>query len=219
MTGASVINASVEAFVHRHAGPIAASKASSSSPPAAKRLRPTRSDGGGRANRSSTLASRPSRRDRGSAGAPQDAFPAVGRAFTFEPHPLSFFFFSSNPRRRCSAPPTIVAKLRLLAATGLSGSIVLHFERALAGALRARLSVPAFLVARLRGLRRQSASILSASTVRALPAISLPRGRACGLPSTSVPRFEEPGGAGAFRSDPRGAGRVRPDAEANALLG
>src|SRR5262249_60300180 len=57
---------------------------------------------------------------------------ALGRkaaALTFEPHPRSFF----RPNEPLFRLTDERAKLRLLAATGLSGAIVLRFDAALAG--------------------------------------------------------------------------------------
>ncbi|MGA8615340.1 MAG: bifunctional riboflavin kinase/FAD synthetase [Xanthobacteraceae bacterium] len=56
---------------------------------------------------------------------------ALGRkaaAMTFEPHPRDFF----NPKERLFRLTDEAAKLRLLAATGLDGAIVLPFDAALA---------------------------------------------------------------------------------------
>jgi riboflavin kinase / FMN adenylyltransferase len=142
---------------------------------------------------------------------------ALGRAaaaLTFEPHPRSFFrpdeplFRLTNER----------AKLRLLAATGLGGAIVLRFDAALAG-----LSAPDFveriLVARFAvagvaigpdfhfGLNRAGS-----------PDYLAAQGAKLGFAVDVVPRFEDAGRP--VRSGPiraaLAAGRV---AEANELLG
>ncbi len=69
--------------------------------------------------------------------------PAV--ALTFEPHPRSFFQPDAPSFRLTSE----AAKLRLLAATGLDGAVVLTFDAALAG-LTAEQFVSDILVERLR---------------------------------------------------------------------
>ena len=51
-------------------------------------------------------------------------------AFTFEPHPRSFF----EPDAPSFLLSSEAAKLRLLAATGLDGVILLTFDEALAAA-------------------------------------------------------------------------------------
>src|SRR5580693_8059146 len=56
---------------------------------------------------------------------------ALGRpatALTFEPHPRAFF----NPDQPLFRLTDAIAKLRLFAATGLDGAIVMHFDAALA---------------------------------------------------------------------------------------
>jgi riboflavin kinase / FMN adenylyltransferase len=142
---------------------------------------------------------------------------ALGRAaaaLTFEPHPRSFFrpdeplFRLTNER----------AKLRLLAATGLGGAIVLRFDAALAG-LSAQDFVERILVAHFAvagvaigpdfhfGLNRAGS-----------PDYLAAQGAKLGFAVDVVPRFEDAGRP--VRSGPiraaLAAGRV---AEANELLG
>src|SRR5437763_7149274 len=75
---------------------------------------------------------------------------ALGRpaaALTFEPHPRNFF----RPNAQLFRLTDERAKLRLLAATGLDGAIVLRFDAALAGLTAAefvdRILVGRFAVA------------------------------------------------------------------------
>ena len=56
-------------------------------------------------------------------------------AMTFEPHPRDFF----NPKERLFRLTDEAAKLRLLAATGLDGAIVLTFRRGARAADRRRV--------------------------------------------------------------------------------
>ena len=142
---------------------------------------------------------------------------ALGRAaaaLTFEPHPRSFF----RPDEPLFRLTDARAKLRLLAATGLGGAIVLRFDAALAG-----LSAPDFveriLVARFAvagvaigpdfhfGLNRAGS-----------PDYLAAQGAKLGFAVDVVPRFEDAGRP--VRSGPiraaLAAGRV---AEANELLG
>jgi len=142
---------------------------------------------------------------------------ALGRAaaaLTFEPHPRSFFR-PDEPLFRLTAER---AKLRLLAATGLGGAIVLRFDAALAG-LSAQDFVERILVARFAvagvaigpdfhfGLNRAGS-----------PDYLAAQGAKLGFAVDVVPRFEDAGRP--VRSGPiraaLAAGRV---AEANELLG
>jgi riboflavin kinase/FMN adenylyltransferase len=142
---------------------------------------------------------------------------ALGRkaaALTFEPHPRSFFrpdeplFRLTNER----------AKLRLLAATGLSGAIVLRFDAALAGLSAQdfveRVLVDRFAVAGVAigfdfhfGLNRAGS-----------PDYLAAQGAKLGFAVDVVPRFEDAGRP--VRSGPiRAALAADRVAEANELLG
>ncbi len=142
---------------------------------------------------------------------------ALGRAaaaLTFEPHPRSFF----RPEEPLFRLTDERAKLRLLAATGLGGAIVLRFDAALAG-LSAQDFVERILVARFAvagvaigpdfhfGLKRAGS-----------PDYLAAQGAKLGFAVDVVPRFEDAGRP--VRSGPiraaLAAGRV---AEANELLG
>ena len=142
---------------------------------------------------------------------------ALGRpaaALTFEPHPRSVF----RPAEPLFRLTDERAKLRLLAASGLDGAIVLRFDAALAQ-LSAQDFVADILVGRFAvagvaigfdfhfGLNRTG----SPDYLRA-------QGEALGFAVDIVPRFEDAGRP--VRSGPiraaLGAGRV---AEANELLG
>ena len=142
---------------------------------------------------------------------------ALGRAaaaLTFEPHPRSFF----RPDEPLFRLTDERAKLRLLAATGLGGAIVLRFDAALAG-----LSAPDFveriLVARFAvagvaigpdfhfGLNRAGS-----------PDYLAAQGAKLGFAVDVVPRFEDAGRP--VRSGPiRAALAAGQVAEANELLG
>jgi len=135
-------------------------------------------------------------------------------AFTFEPHPRSFF----RPDEPLFRLTDERAKLQLLAATGLGGAIVLRFDAALAG-LSAQDFVERILVARFAvagvaigpdfhfGLNRAGS-----------PDYLAAQGAKLGFAVDVVPRFEDAGRP--VRSGPiraaLAAGRV---AEANELLG
>jgi riboflavin kinase/FMN adenylyltransferase len=142
---------------------------------------------------------------------------ALGRAaaaLTFEPHPRSFF----RPDEPLFRLTDERAKLRLLAATGLGGAIVLRFDAALAG-LSAQDFVERILVGRFAvagvaigpdfhfGLKRAGS-----------PDYLAAQGAKLGFAVDVVPRFEDAGRP--VRSGPiraaLAAGRV---AEANELLG
>ena len=142
---------------------------------------------------------------------------ALGRkaaALTFEPHPRSFF----RPNEPLFRLTDERAKLRLLAATGLGGAIVLRFDAALAS-LSAQDFVARILVARFAvagvaigpdfhfGLNRAGS-----------PQYLAAQGAKLGFAVDVVPRFEDAGRP--VRSGPireaLAAGRV---AEANERLG
>ena len=142
---------------------------------------------------------------------------ALGRkaaALTFEPHPRSFF----RPEEPLFRLTDARAKLRLLAATGLGGAIVLRFDAALAS-LSAQDFVARILVARFAvagvaigpdfhfGLNRAGS-----------PQYLAAQGAKLGFAVDVVPRFEDAGRP--VRSGPireaLAAGRV---AEANERLG
>ena len=142
---------------------------------------------------------------------------ALGRkaaALTFEPHPRTFF----RPEQPLFRLTDERAKLRLLAATGLGGAIVLRFDAALAGLSAqdfvARILVGRFAVAGVAigfdfhfGLNRAGS-----------PDYLAAQGAKLGFAVDVVPRFEDAGRP--VRSGPiraaLAAGRV---AEANELLG
>jgi riboflavin kinase/FMN adenylyltransferase len=142
---------------------------------------------------------------------------ALGRpaaALTFEPHPRAFF----RPNEPLFRLTDERAKLRLLAATGLAGAIVLRFDAALAG-LSAENFVSCVLVDRFAvagvaigfdfhfGLNRAGS-----------PAYLAAQGAKHGFAVDIVPRFEDAGRP--VRSGPiraaLAAGHVR---EAGELLG
>src|SRR5262245_32240344 len=135
-------------------------------------------------------------------------------ALTFEPHPRRFF----RPDEPLFRLTDERAKLRLLAATGLTGAIVLRFDAALAG-LSAQDFITRILVGRFAvagvaigfdfhfGLNRSGS-----------PDYLAAQGAKLGFAVDIVPRFEDAGRP--VRSGPIRAaladGRI---AEANALLG
>jgi riboflavin kinase / FMN adenylyltransferase len=135
-------------------------------------------------------------------------------ALTFEPHPRGFF----RPDEPLFRLTDERAKLRLLAATGLAGAIVLRFDAALAGLSAedfiARILVGRFAVAGVAigfdfhfGLNRAGS-----------PNYLAAQGAKLGFTVDVVPRFEDDGrpvSSGPIR-DALAAGRV---AEANELLG
>jgi riboflavin kinase/FMN adenylyltransferase len=135
-------------------------------------------------------------------------------ALTFEPHPRAFFN-PGEPLFRLTDEPT---KLRLLAATGLDGAIVLTFDAALAS-LTAEDFVGRILVERLAvggavigfnfhfGMNRAGS-----------PNFLVAEGKKCGFAVDVVPRFEDNGrriASGPIRAA-LAAGRVD---EAAGLLG
>ena len=142
---------------------------------------------------------------------------ALGRkaaALTFEPHPR-IFFRPDEPLFRLTDER---AKLRLLAATGLNGAIVLRFDAALAGLSAqdfvTRLLVGRFAVAGVAigfdfhfGLNRAGS-----------PDYLAAQGAKLGFAVDVVPRFEDAGGP--VRSGPiRAALAAGGVAQANELLG
>jgi len=135
-------------------------------------------------------------------------------ALTFEPHPRSFF----RPEASLFRLTDERAKLRLLAATGLNGAIVLRFDAALAG-LSAHDFIARFLVSRFAvagvtigfdfhfGLNRAGS-----------PDYLAAEGAKLGFAVDIVPRFEDAGRP--VRSGPiRAALAAGEVAEAKALLG
>src|SRR5215471_11183207 len=135
-------------------------------------------------------------------------------ALTFEPHPRRFF----RPEEPLFRLTDERAKLRLLAATGLTGAIVLRFDAALAG-LSAQDFIGRILLARFHvagvavgfdfhfGLNRAGS-----------PDYLAAQGAKLGFAVDVVPRFEDAGRP--VRSGPiraaLAAGRIT---EANAMLG
>jgi riboflavin kinase / FMN adenylyltransferase len=135
-------------------------------------------------------------------------------ALTFEPHPRSFF----RPHEALFRLTNERAKLRLLAATGLDGAIVLNFDAPLAQ-LSAQEFISRILLARFAvagvtigfdfhfGLNRTGS-----------PDYLAAEGAKLGFAADIVPRFEDAGRlvrSGLIR-DALSGGRIR---EANALLG
>ncbi|MGZ5814370.1 MAG: bifunctional riboflavin kinase/FMN adenylyltransferase, partial [Xanthobacteraceae bacterium] len=142
---------------------------------------------------------------------------ALGRpaaALTFEPHPRGFF----RPNEPLFRLTDERAKLRLLAATGLDGAIVLRFDAALAGLSAAdfvaRILVGRFAVAGVTigfdfhfGLNRVGS-----------PEYLAAQGAKLGFAVDIVPRFEDQGRP--VRSGPiRAALAAGHIGEANELLG
>jgi riboflavin kinase/FMN adenylyltransferase len=135
-------------------------------------------------------------------------------ALTFEPHPRSFF----QPDLPSFQLTSEAAKLRLLAATGLDGAIVLTFDAALAG-LSAEEFVERILVQRLA----VTGAVIGfnfhfGSHRRGTPEFLKAQGAAHGFSVDVVPPFDLNGkrvSSGAVR-DALAAGRV---ARANELLG
>src|SRR6266550_6423305 len=143
-----------------------------------------------------------------------DALGRPAAALTFEPHPRNFF----RPDAQLFRLTDERAKLRLLAATGLDGAIVLRFDAALAGLTAqdfvARILVGRFAVAGVAigfdfhfGLNRAGS-----------PDYLAAQGAKLGFAVDIVPRFEDAGRP--VRSGPiraaLAAGRI---AQANELLG
>ena len=135
-------------------------------------------------------------------------------ALTFEPHPRRFF----RPGAPLFRLTDERAKLRLLAATGLNGAIVLRFDAALAG-----LSAPDFVARILIGRFAVAGVAIGFDFHFGLNRAGSPdylaaQGAKRGFAVDVVPRFEDAGGP--VRSGPiraaLAAGRVAP---ANELLG
>ena len=142
---------------------------------------------------------------------------ALGRkaaALTFEPHPRTFF----RPEEPLFRLTDERAKLRLLAATGLNGAIVLRFDAALAG-----LSAQDFVVRILVGRFAVAGVAIGFDFHFGLNRAGSPdylaaQGAKLGFAVDVVPRFEDarrPVRSGPIRAA-LAAGRV---AEANELLG
>ena len=132
-------------------------------------------------------------------------------ALTFEPHPRAFF----HPGEPLFRLTDEIAKLRLLAATGLDGAIVLTFDAALAG-LTAEQFVSRILVERFAvsgaviGFNFHFGMHRSGS-----PDFLLAQGRKLGFAVDVVPRFEDNGrpiSSGPIR-DALAAGRLGQAAE------
>src|SRR5438046_7893027 len=135
-------------------------------------------------------------------------------ALTFEPHPRRFF----RPDEPLFRLTDERAKLRLLAATGLTGTIVLRFDAALAG-LSAQDFVARILAGRFAGAGVALGFDFHFGLNRAgSPDYLAAQGAKRGFAVDVVPRFEEAGGP--VRSGPiraaLTAGRV---AQANELPG
>ena len=117
---------------------------------------------------------------------------ALGRpaaALTFEPHPRAFF----KPGEPLFRLTDAVAKLRLLAATGLDGAIVLTFDEALAG-LTADEFVTRILVERLAVRGAAIGFNFHFGMHRAgTPEFLAAEGNKHGFAVVVVPRFEDNG--------------------------
>jgi riboflavin kinase/FMN adenylyltransferase len=135
-------------------------------------------------------------------------------ALTFEPHPRSFFR-PNEPLFRLTDEP---AKLRLLAATGLSGAIVLPFDAALA-----RLTAEDFIAQVLVGRFAVAGVAIGFDFHFGLNRAGSPeylaaRGARLGFAVDVVPRYEDAGRP--VRSGPiRAALTAGHVADANQLLG
>jgi riboflavin kinase/FMN adenylyltransferase len=135
-------------------------------------------------------------------------------ALTFEPHPRSFFRPDASLFRLTDER----AKLRLLAATGLAGAIVLRFDAALAG-----LSAADFIARILVGRFAVAGVAIGFDFHFGLNRIGSPdylaaQGAKLGFAVDVVPRFEDHGRP--VRSGPIRAALAAGDvAEANELLG
>jgi riboflavin kinase / FMN adenylyltransferase len=135
-------------------------------------------------------------------------------ALTFEPHPRVFF----HPHETLFRLTDERSKLRLLAASGLDGAIVLPFDAALAG-----LSAPEFITRILLGRFAVGGVVIGFDFHFGLKRAGSPdylaaQGARFGFTVDVVPRFEDAGRlvrSGLVRAA-LGAGRVT---EANALLG
>src|SRR5580692_12769446 len=150
-------------------------------------------------------------------GVAQDLARRLGRpaaVLTFEPHPRAFF----NPGEPLFRLTDEIAKLRLLAATGLDGAIVLTFDAALAG-LTAEQFVSRILVERLAVSGAAIGFNFHFGAHRAgSPAFLVGEGKKHAFAVDVVPRFEDngrPGSSGPIR-DALAAGQLDQAAE---LLG
>ena len=155
-------------------------------------------------------ASRPPRRHRRGAR----SRPSLGKsaaALTFEPHPRAFF----NPREKLFRLTDEATKLRLLAATGLDGAIVLTFDAALAK-LTAEEFVARILVERFAVSGAVIGFNFHFGMSRAgSPDFLAAEGKKCGFVVDVVPPFEDNGrpvSSGPIR-EALAAGRVEEAAE------
>jgi len=122
----------------------------------------------------------------------QNRAKALGRkaaALTFEPHPRDFF----NPKERLFRLTDETAKLRLLAATGLDGAIVLTFDAALA-----RLTAEEFVARILVERFAVSGAVIGFNfhfgvSRAGSPDFLIAEGKKCGFTVDVVPPFEENG--------------------------
>jgi riboflavin kinase / FMN adenylyltransferase len=132
-------------------------------------------------------------------------------AMTFEPHPRDFF----NPKERLFRLTDEAAKLRLLAATGLDGAIVLTFDAALAR-LTAEEFVSRILVERFAVSGAVIGFNFHFGVSRAgSPDFLIAEGKKCGFTVDVVPPFEDNGrpvSSGPIRAA-LAAGRVEEAAE------
>ncbi len=110
-------------------------------------------------------------------------------AMTFEPHPRDFF----NPKERLFRLTDPAAKLRLLAATGLDGAIVLTFDAALA-----RLTAEEFVARILVERFGVSGAVIGFNfhfgvSRAGSPDFLIAEGNRCGFTVDVVPPFEDNG--------------------------
>jgi riboflavin kinase / FMN adenylyltransferase len=144
----------------------------------------------------------------------QNRATALGKkaaAMTFEPHPRNFF----NPKERLFRLTDEAAKLRLLAATGLDGAIVLTFDAALA-----RLTAEEFVARVLVERFAVSGAVIGFNFHFGLnragsPDFLIAEGKKCGFTVDVVPPFQDNGrpvSSGPIRAA-LAAGRVEEAAE------
>jgi riboflavin kinase/FMN adenylyltransferase len=132
-------------------------------------------------------------------------------AMTFEPHPRDFF----DPKERLFRLTDEAAKLRLLAATGLDGAIVLSFDAALA-----RLTAEEFVARILVERFAVSGAVIGFNfhfgvSRAGSPDFLIAEGKKCGFAVDVVPPFEDNGrpvASGPIRAA-LAAGRVEEAAE------
>ncbi len=132
-------------------------------------------------------------------------------AMTFEPHPRDFF----NPKERLFRLTDEAAKLRLLAATGLDGAIVLTFDAALA-----RLTAEEFVARILVERFAVSGAVIGFNfhfgvSRAGSPDFLIAEGKKCGFTVDVVPPFQDNGrpvSSGPIRAA-LAAGRVEEAAE------